>query len=448
MKATSFLILMTLALAPRQLAARVHPDFSGTWTLNTGGTPQDDGTRAAFTTLIVKQTPNELSVEGLALAQHLPVVVYRLDGVESTSTGPQGATKAKAIWDGRMLVITSTRTFAGPQGDFHVDTKEVYSLPDGGLRIDRTQTVEGRPSLTDTFAYTKATSPLAPGTVAQATRTREPETSLIRNGPAAGCPQDPMALGSCLLARAKEFAPPRASDGRPDLQGYWAGPAGGEAGGLGRGIERRSASPLFNGTPGLVVDPPDGLIPYQPWALAERERRQRPENALEDPELHCYNAGVPRQPYIGPSQILQTADHLVILYELTHSYRIITMDGRPHLPKSFHLWQGDSVGHWEGDTLVVETTNNNGMTYVDLVHSFLGPSLKVVERFTMVDPNMLYWSATVDDPTMFTSRWTLASPLVRQTQPGFQIFEQACHEENQDLEHIRTAIEQMKEIVK
>ena len=114
----------------------------------------------------------------------------------------------------------------------------------------------------------------------------------------------------------------------------------------------------------MIIDPPDGKLPMQPWAVEELAGTQ-PERGYDDPTAHCFPAGVPRSMYVPTAfQIIQTPDYIVILHERM-SWRIMPLDGRAHLPDTIRLWQGDSVGHWEGDTLVVDTTNFNGKTWLN-----------------------------------------------------------------------------------
>ena len=148
----------------------------------------------------------------------------------------------------------------------------------------------------------------------------------------------------------------RMADGRPDISGVYQA----DGGGANQGLEKRAATALTPGGRGVVIDPPDGMLPTQPWARAENEARRAPERGYDDPTAHCFVAGVPRSTYVpSPFQILQPPGYVVLLYERM-SWRQVPLDGRAHLPDSIRLWQGDSVGHWEGDTLVIETTNLNG----------------------------------------------------------------------------------------
>jgi hypothetical protein len=219
-------------------------------------------------------------------------------------------------------------------------------------------------------------------------------------------------------------------DGKPDLTGFYLA----DAGGSNYGLERSPGDPLTPPARGVVVDPQDGILPYQPWARAERIDRSLPHRGYDDPTAHCFVAGVPRSMYVpSPHQILQPPGYVVILFERM-SWRVIPIDGRPHLPDDIRLWQGDSVGRWEGDTLVVETKNLNGKTWLNEVGDFVSHAEQVVERFTPVDANTITYRATVTDPLVYTRPWTIEMPLKRDQD---ELLEVACHEDNQDLQHLK-----------
>jgi hypothetical protein len=127
--------------------------------------------------------------------------------------------------------------------------------------------------------------------------------------------------------------------------------------------------------------------------------------------------------YNNNYQIVQTPGYVMILVEMIHDVRVIPLDNRPHLPSGIRQWMGDSRGHWEGDTLVVETTNFNDKT------RFRGgdENMRLIERFTRVAPDTIQYEFTVNDPTAFTKPWTAQIPMQRGEGP---IFEYACHEGN------------------
>jgi hypothetical protein len=222
----------------------------------------------------------------------------------------------------------------------------------------------------------------------------------------------------------------RTADGKPDLQGFFQA----DGGGANYGLEAHVGTPLLPPGRGVVIDPADGKLPYQPWAKAEQQSRDLPERGYDDPTAHCIVAGVPRSFYApSPFHIVQTPTHVVFLHERM-SWRSIPLDGRAHLPDAMRLWQGDSVGRWEGDTLVIETKNLNGKTWLNEVGDVVSHAEQVVERFTAVDADTISYQATVTDPLVYTRPWTLAMPFTRQ--PG-EVLEVACLEDNQDLQHLK-----------
>jgi len=191
----------------------------------------------------------------------------------------------------------------------------------------------------------------------------------------------------------------------------------------------------FDNRTSLIVDPPDGkLPPYTPegqqrgGALRAAVAKQNPVTSIRDLTNfeRCITWGVP-MPRAGPDtsyyQIVQSPGYVVIVMEAIHDARIIPLDGRPHLPRSMRTWNGDSVGRWEGQTLVVDTTN-----FCDK-DNFLGAAenLHLVERFARVAADEIRYEITVDDPTTWTKPWTLVLRL-KQTQE--KIYEFACHEGN------------------
>lgn len=189
----------------------------------------------------------------------------------------------------------------------------------------------------------------------------------------------------------------------------------------------------------LISDPPDGRIPALTPAAQERLDDQLaynrdhstdgPENrSIQERCLLWPTAGPPMLPsfYNNEYQIVQTKDMVVIEVEMIHDVRMIPLDGRPHLPPSIRQWMGDPRGHWEGNTLVVDTTNFTDKT------RFRGAdeNLHLTERFTRVNPNLIRYEFTVDDPTAFTRPWTAQIPMTRSKGP---VFEYACQEGNYAL---------------
>lgn len=249
----------------------------------------------------------------------------------------------------------------------------------------------------------------------------------------------------CLLTGAGTSGPlaaqtslPRLPDGHPDLQGLWmksAGgfqglfigsldgtnfAAGGRGGGGGRGAARGPAAPQY---------------PYTPEAAAERADRVR--RGYEDPEAHCHLPGVPRaldQPGgLYPVQIIQDEKSVALLHEAMHDVRIIPTDHSPH-PRNYWAWDGDSRGRWEGDTLIVDVSNFNGRTWLDMAANFVDDHEHVVERFSLVDRDTIQYDATITDPTVFVRPVQMRFTLKRLPATQ-QILEYSCLEGERSLQH-------------
>ena len=170
-------------------------------------------------------------------------------------------------------------------------------------------------------------------------------------------------------------------------------------------------------TAGEIIDPADKKIPYQPWAVAKRNELRT--KGFEDPQGHCAPSGAPRKNNtLFGWRIIQPKGYVTFLYESMHDYRIIPTDGRKHLPASIKMWHGDPVGHWEGDTLVVDYTNLNGKHWFDMSGNFQSENIHVVERYTMFTPDTILFVATIEDSTLYTRPWTLAFSLERNKEPG------------------------------
>jgi hypothetical protein len=249
--------------------------------------------------------------------------------------------------------------------------------------------------------------------------------------PGPNAPTPALAFGPPVQRPQASKAPDsvrRTADGKPDLNGFFEP----DAGGANYGIEAHAASEAGLTPPGrgVVIDPPDGKLPYQRWAQEEREDRNTPIRGYDDPTAHCFPAGVPRSMYVPvPFQIVQTPEAVVTLHERM-SWRLISLNRARHLPDSMRLWQGDSLGHWDGDTLVVETTNLNGKTWGSEVGDVFSHAEHVIERFTPMDGNTIEYEATITDPIVYTRPFTIRIPLKRLQS---ELLEAACHEEEHDL---------------
>jgi hypothetical protein len=194
----------------------------------------------------------------------------------------------------------------------------------------------------------------------------------------------------------------------------------------------------------LIVDPPDGRVPPLTPAAQKREkalaalRQEHPADGPEDRSAgdRCivgFNSGPPFVPgaYNQNVQLLQGPRYVVILNEMVHSARIVPVDGRPHAAPQMRQWKGDSRGRWEGDTLVVDTTNFLDKTNYEWASIWTRPSetLHLVERFTRINADTLEYKITVEDPMTFSKPWTATIPISRLADDT-QIYEYACHEGN------------------
>jgi hypothetical protein len=258
---------------------------------------------------------------------------------------------------------------------------------------------------------------------------------------------------------AKPWAVPRTPDGQPDLRGMWVNfdstpfetagtaPTAPVAVPQGTGVNPPSHwadhdSPMKAPRPAMVVDPPSGRVPVMKWA---EDKRAYDLDHVADHWMHqtpwerCITRGIPAgmfpAGYNNAYQFIQTPGYVVIVYEMIHNARIIPIDGRPHVGGAIRLWDGDSRGHWDGTTLVVETTNYNdkGSIATSAATGRIrgipqSEALHVVERFTPVDPNTITYRVTVDDKNVFSAPWSVEMPLTRDSK--YHMFEYACEEGN------------------
>jgi len=241
--------------------------------------------------------------------------------------------------------------------------------------------------------------------------------------------------------------PPRLAGGKPDLNGIWqalneanydlqahmarpalalrAGPYG----------PLPAAPVLALGAVGSV--PPGGgvvdgdEIPYQPWAAAKKKENQ--ENWLtRDPEIKCYLPGVPRATYTPyPFQILQSDKSIFIAYEYDGAVRNVYL--KDPGPPPVDSWMGQSVGRWDGDTLVVDATGFNEDTWFDRSGNFHSDALHVVERYTRTSPDLITYEATIEDPKVFTRPWKIRMPLYRRIEKNAQLMDFKCVEFVEEL---------------
>ena len=195
----------------------------------------------------------------------------------------------------------------------------------------------------------------------------------------------------------------------------------------------------------LIVDPPDGKIPpftaaaQKRWQEQADARKEHPADSWLDRSAYdrCISRGMPGAMLPGfynhNYQIVQAPGYVAILVEMIHDTRIIPLDGRTHLNGTVRQWLGDPRGHWEGNTLVVETTNFNDKVFERGAATGFGAGMRLIERFTRASADRLDYEFTVDDPTTFTRPWTVSTPMTPTDGP---LFEYACHEGNYALRGI------------
>jgi len=309
--------------------------------------------------------------------------------------------------------------------------------------------------------------------------------------PAVPVPAQPLGAGADpnapTVARHPEPSTPRTRDGRPDLQGVWTNATytplerpsslsgktaltGDEAAAYEqKRLDEENSQPaddvhydnviwlreklpkaLSNRRTSIVIDPADGRIPPMTPEARQRAAARAEDRKNGDPS-DVNNRTLTERciiwPHVGPPmlpagynsnlQIVQTPGYVMIVQEMIHDVRVIPLDGRPHLPAAVRLWMGDSRGRWDGDTLVVETTNFTDRT------NFRGSTsaLRVVERFTRLDADTIRYQFTVDDPATWARPWTGEIDMRRFPD---RLFEYACHEGNHDLEFLLQAAQSGK----
>jgi hypothetical protein len=306
--------------------------------------------------------------------------------------------------------------------------------------------------------------------------------------PAAAQTTERPAAAKPAARTAKAWAPSRTPDGQPDIQGVWTNPTitpferpaaqadkafltEDEAAALERRtLDRRAEADRVpvrgdvgsyndfwfdQGTKvvatrqtSLVVAPADGRVPVT--REAERVRDENDRRSTESYEFmsvwdRCITRGIPGAMfpagYNNAYQIIQTPGYVVIAHEMIHDARVIPIDGSPHPPSRVKFWDGDARGHWEGNTLVVDTTNFNNKGWI-ATNAASGrikgipqsEALHLVERFTPIDAGTIAYEVTIEDPGSYSKPWKVAIPLARDA--DYQIYEYACHEGNHAVENI------------
>ena len=211
---------------------------------------------------------------------------------------------------------------------------------------------------------------------------------------------------------------PRGADGKPDFSGIWQSLSGADY-----GLEPHLATKDQPPGAGVVEG---NVIPYKPAALEQRAKNFA-ARATADPRHKCFTLGTPRGIYGSePFQIFQRLRDLTLLFEFGHPVRTIHTNGTEHPDGHIDFWLGDSRGHWEGDTLVVDVTDFNGETWLDGVGDFNSDELHLVERWSYIDRNTIRYRATFDDPKVYTKLWSIEVLLYRRLEPNAQIIENNC----------------------
>jgi hypothetical protein len=249
--------------------------------------------------------------------------------------------------------------------------------------------------------------------------------------------------GANRTAASRPWPPQKLSDGQPDVQGVWAALNAGSTSltnpiSGGEDFDRRLSGKEIK-RPSRIIDPPDGLLPYQPWAAARQKQEEKDYEHPSKPEHidtqhRCLLSGIPRLYTIVPSyRIIQIPNAVVFVWDEYHAYRVIPLDARPHVASNVKLWMGDGRGHWEGNTLVIDTTNVRGarLTYIGDFHS---ENAHVTERLTFVDADNMTYEATVNDPTVFTRPWTMR--IGHRRRPDEETWESACWEGNPNPDEV------------
>ena len=255
-----------------------------------------------------------------------------------------------------------------------------------------------------------------------------------------------LAIGVVPLA-GQAYRAPRTSDGKPDLNGIWQ--SLNEANYDLEGHMARPALALRPGPHGPVptaavlalgavgaVPPGVGVvegggIPYKPEALATR-KQNREDWLNRDPEIKCYLPGVPRATYMPyPFQILQSVRAMTFVYEYAGAVRNIYLKDPGPAPSD--SWMGKSVGHWEGETLVVNVTDLNDNTWFDRAGNFHSDKLHVVERYRRTSPDVIMYEATIEDAGVFTRPWKISMALYRRQEKNAQILDFKCVEFVEEL---------------
>ena len=227
-----------------------------------------------------------------------------------------------------------------------------------------------------------------------------------------------MASLAPAVAQTAPAGLPRASDGKPDLTGVWEALTTAND-----DIQDHAARLGVPAGQGIVEG---NEIPYKPGALAKKQQNAR-NRETEDPEAKCFLLGVPRTMYAPfPLQFVYSPAYMAIFSEYAHTTRSVFMNSE-HPPGPIEWFMGDSRGHWEGDTLVVDVRHFTDLTWFDRAGNYHSADLHVVERYSLVTPDHVRYEATIEDPNVFTRPWKIGLVLYRRKEPNVRILEYECY---------------------
>ena len=236
-----------------------------------------------------------------------------------------------------------------------------------------------------------------------------------------------------VAAQTPAYKPARTADGKPDLNGIWQAM---NAANWDIQPHASSAGPVSSLAADFAVPPGIGVvegneIPYLPAAL-EQKKKNFTNRFVDDPEIKCYLPGVPRAEYMPyPFQIIQGPKTIMFSYEYDSAVRVINVAAPT--PAPVDSWMGWSSAKWEGDTLVIDVTGQNGKTWLDRAGDFHSPSLHVIERFTPRSADTLMYEATIEDPKVYSRPWKISMPLYRHVEKNAQLLEFKCVEYAEEL---------------
>jgi hypothetical protein len=376
--------------------------------------------------------------------------VYRLIYVSDEPSPYAGVESwmghSRGRWDGDVFVVDVTdqndRTWLDAAGNFHSAAMQVTER----FRLEDSDTLAYEATIDDPDVFTRPwTLRLTMKRQAHVDRLLEYQCQAEKeeaNGAferdertwyPAPVPDDGVAFdahaGIDLPLPAVGEDVRRLPDGTPDISGWYMA----DGGGANYGLEAHPGHELLPPSRGHVIDPADGMLPYRTWARAERIERELPHRGYDDPTAHCFVAGLPRSHYVpAPFFVVQTPTHVVFLHERM-AWRLIRLSG-DFLPDVIRLWQGDSIGRWEGDSLVVESRNFNGKTWLNETGDVISHMETLVEIYTPVSSAQVHYRATITDPIPYTRPWTMEMPFNHMDD---ELLEVACLEDNNDLQHLK-----------